>query len=179
MIQESTRSCQIWLPMVAAFYLLAPTASADTIMVFSNTTDWLESTTIDAVPLNEAWLGVGTLPAVGTFSLTPVADSSDYDLVAGSTLIHSGSGVRYFRTTFNVPEFSAISADFQSSFDNSAQIFVNGNELALEGSIASENFDNGIRGQRRQRHQWLPGGRPLRLLHGSLLPGKLGQRRLE
>ncbi len=144
MIQKSTRSCQIFLAMTAAFYLLASTASAATITVFTNTTAWLESTTTDVVPLNANWLGVGTLPAVGTYSLTPVADSSSYDLVAGSTMIGSGSGVRYFRTTFYVPEFSLISADFQGSFDNGAQIFVNGISLALEGTISSLNFDDGI-----------------------------------
>ena len=126
------------------FFIQVTQAHAVTINIFSNTTDWTESTVIDVY--NPAgWPGVDPLdlPDAATFTLTPVAGAPQVDNVAGSTNIFAGAGIRYFRNSFNLP-YGINSADIQLSVDNDIQIFINRVDLALEGSRTSNNFSGGV-----------------------------------
>ena len=129
--------------IVNCLWLCPETASADTISIFSNTTNWRLST---QNPINNSvpWPGVAALPAAGTFTLIPVAGAAHVFHVPGSTNLFAGSGIRFYRTDFNLGAFSTLTADLRISVDNSVHIFINGQALALEGSLSSANFANSI-----------------------------------
>ena len=116
-------------------------ASADFITVATNTTDWRQSTVIDSSNSNTTpWPGATSLPSASTFTIVPTAGASQVNPVPGATTLFSGSDVRFFRSTFTLSAFNTITADVRASFDNSLDIFINGHELALEGSLDTINF---------------------------------------
>lgn len=115
--------------------------SAETLTLVSNTTQWRQSTTYTVNDTYPGWPGVSSLPSVGTFTIVPTAGGLA-NVVAGSTAIYSANSIRYYRATFVLPTISDITADLQISVDNDVHIFINGQWLALEGSLAAENFSS-------------------------------------
>lgn len=118
-------------------------ATAATISLVTNTTDWLLSTVVDrsnsdVVP----WPGASTfLPNVSTYTEIPVEGASHIFPVTGAAILFAGSGVSFYRATFSLAAFSAVTLDLSASFDNDLDIFINGHELALEGDFAAANFN--------------------------------------
>jgi hypothetical protein len=49
-------------------------------------------------------------------------------------------GVHYFRTTFNLDPFVAISANIQFAADNGGEVWLNGEKIATETSYVVENW---------------------------------------
>jgi hypothetical protein len=131
---------RITLGFALALSLSAP-ANAAVISIVSNTTDWRLSTftaTNDAVP----WPGwLAPLPDAATYTLTPVRGAGHVHNVGGDAInLAAGNGIRFYRTVFSLPAFTALTADVRMSVDNDMHIFVNGNPLALEGSLLLANF---------------------------------------
>lgn len=129
--------------VAATFIATAPAAQAGALTVVSNTTDWTQSTTVTA-DIGGTWAGVtggaAGLPGVGTFTLIPGTPCGSCSAIPGATSLFSGSNIRYFRSEFTLASFSSIAADIQLTVDNAIQIFINGNELALESDILVQNF---------------------------------------
>lgn len=124
-------------------------SGAGLISVVSNTSDWRQSTftLTGGNTADNEWPGVTSLPDASTFTLAPTSLGAHYiDNVEGATNLRTFvSGVSFFRSTFELPAFDALSADLRLSVDNSVHVFINASELALEGSLDSENFvDGGI-----------------------------------
>jgi hypothetical protein len=119
-------------------------ATADLVSIVSNTTNFRQSTTV-GVDNSTFWSGVTTLPGASTFSIIPTQGAGYVDMIPGATNLFSGSGITYYRSTFTLAPFDTITLDLRASFDNDMEIFINGQVLALEGSLDVANFnDNGI-----------------------------------
>jgi len=122
----------------------AAAASPTVVAVVSDPATWFESTVTATDDTFPGWPGVGAVPPAGTFTTATVAGAAHVDNVTGSTNLVAGSGVRFFRTTFFLPTFSSLIANLQVSVDNDVQVFINAAGLALEGSLSTDNFSNGI-----------------------------------
>src|SRR5205085_2551489 len=92
--------------------------------------------------VNTFWNGVASIPAVGTYTLTPT-----YGNTANATIVIPGtqallaeSNVRFYRKTFNLTTLAGIQATLLASVDNAIQIYINGTPVALESTLALENF---------------------------------------
>ncbi len=107
----------------------------------SNLTDWTRSTVVEYNDTHPGWPGVTALPDESTYT-EPVLLYTDghVNSIPGTTTIQSLEGIRFYRTEFSLPELANVFADLQMTVDNDVQIFINGHELALEGSLAGENF---------------------------------------
>jgi hypothetical protein len=117
-------------------------ASAALVSIVSGTTDFRQSTTVgtDNSPF---WSGVTTLPSASTFTIVPTPGAEYIDNVPGATNLFSGAGITYYRSTFTLAPFDAITLDLRASFDNDMEVFINGQVLALEGSLDFSNFIGG------------------------------------
>ncbi|HEX8201302.1 MAG TPA: hypothetical protein VF590_12510 [Isosphaeraceae bacterium] len=118
-------------------------AHAELITIVSDTSTFRQSTTVltnNSVP----WGGAPALPDASTFTIVPTAGALHVDNVPGATNLFSGSGVRFFRSTFTLAPFDAVSLDLRASFDNDLQVFINGQSLALEGSLDASSFAGGV-----------------------------------
>ncbi len=129
-------------PVAAVAALLGSLARAEAVQisVVSNT-GWRQSTQVETNDTHPGWPGSASLPSPVTYTVpTSVYTNVHVANVAGSTSLFSGSGVRYYRTTFALPAFSSVAADVRVSVDNDVQILINGHELALVGSLDMRNF---------------------------------------
>jgi hypothetical protein len=135
------------IAVLAVLALLLPRPAAaqeltNTVTLVTETTNWRESTNIDdtinadAVP----WLGATFLPEASTFTIIPTEGAPYVNPVPGATALFSGSSVRFYRTTFDLPHFTTLALDVSASFDNDLHIFINGHDLALEGNFTMANF---------------------------------------
>ncbi len=121
------------------------------ITVATNTTDWRQSTTVVSGGAAGTWTPVvAPLPAVGTYTIVPTSTTAAGVLphittaagtmAGGTTGLMAAINVRYYRTTFVLPEFDTISANIQVAVDNGAQVFINGVEIGREVSYVTENW---------------------------------------
>ncbi len=119
-------------------------ATAATISLVTNTTDWLLSTVVDTSNSNDVpWSGASAfLPDVSTYTEIPVEGASYIFPVPGAAILFAGSDVSFYRATFSLAAFTAVTLDLSASFDNDLDIFINGHELALEGDFTSGNFND-------------------------------------
>jgi hypothetical protein len=152
MFLSLSRYCRKASPAVAAAAALTALTAAVTVpqaahaqsfTLATNTTDWRESTVVDTSNNNNTpWPGLtaASLPGAATYTLTPVEGGGVVTALPGAQALFSGSAVRFFRTTFTLPSFSALTLDVQANVDNDVQVFFNGTSLALEGSLDGENF---------------------------------------
>ena len=115
---------------------------ASAITVVSNNTNWMQSTVSTVDNTYPGWQGVSSLPGVSTYTIVPTLGGTHVANVSGATNLSSASGIRYYRSTFNLLSFSDITADFQISVDNDVHIFINGHAVALEGSLSGDNFSS-------------------------------------
>lgn len=105
--------------------------------------NWRESTDIETNSANDfPWLGMTNLPAASSYTIIPTEGASQVTSVPGATTIYSDENVRFYRTTFDLPRFTTLALDVSASFDNDLHIFINGHELALEGSFLLSNFQD-------------------------------------
>lgn len=118
-------------------------ASAQIFTVISNNDEWRESQTVITDGANDVpWGGVapGSLPAVGTYTIIPTTGAGSVTPLPDASNLFSGSGIHFFRTTFTLPAFTSLTLDLRTYVDNDINIFFNGTELALEGSLDTNNF---------------------------------------
>lgn len=109
--------------------------------IVSDLTHWSVSTIIDEVTADLVpWPGVTFLPAASTYTVVPSEGAPHVLAVPGATTLQSGFGVRFFRSTFRLPILTTVALDISASFDNDLQIFFNGHELALEGTLLGQSF---------------------------------------
>ncbi len=135
---RSARSILLGLGLLA---LGAAPASGETISILTNLSDWMRSSEITpSPPSGTFWDGVSVLPDASTFTVAVEGGAGHVANVEGSQNLFSASDVRFYQTIFALPAFGELTADLQISVDNDAQIFLNGFELAHEGSLLGENF---------------------------------------
>ncbi|NUM35682.1 MAG: PEP-CTERM sorting domain-containing protein [Candidatus Brocadiae bacterium] len=128
--------------IVLFFFIFSIVAiHAANLTVVSNSTNWMQSTVYTIDNTNPGWPGVSSLPALNTYTITPTVGGAHVSNVSGATNLFSADGIRYYRSTFSLSAFTDITADFQISVDNDAQIFINGHAVALEGSLTGDNFN--------------------------------------
>jgi hypothetical protein len=111
--------------------------------------DWSLSTVRESGGGLSDWTGpFGAPPAAGTFTLaaSPGTKASiinaGNDIGSGGTLLGygAGPGVQYYRTLFELPEFSHATANLALAVDNGARVWINGVEIARETSFLAENW---------------------------------------
>jgi hypothetical protein len=110
--------------------------------------DWTLSTVVGDGGPTGTWVPSGAAPPdVSTFTLVPTATSSTvipHINAAAAALSATGLtgdlGVHYYRTTFNLDPYVAISANIQFAGDNGGEIWLNGEKLATETSYVVENW---------------------------------------
>lgn len=111
-------------------------------------TDWRMSTeSIDGGP-NGTWSPSGASPPdVSTFTLVPSTTSAgvmphinNAAAALGATGLVGDNNVHYYRTTFELPEFTSVSATIQFAADNGGEIWINGEKIATEVSYVADNW---------------------------------------
>ncbi|MCB0533906.1 MAG: choice-of-anchor D domain-containing protein [Saprospiraceae bacterium] len=133
--------------------LSCATLSAQVTTVVTNTTDWKLSTVRTSGNNNGTWTTLpASLPATGTFTLTPVLSSTSVPAfvpalsATGFRLdggINTPTGVQYFRTTFNLDLTAGkvvSSAVLTTLVDNGVQVWINGQEVGQEVSYVTANW---------------------------------------
>lgn len=121
---------------IAGLALSASSFANAGLIVGTNATDWSLSTVNPSGGSSGAWstlieeidlpdIATYTNPvSVGNSVVTPGAD------VLGVSSLLAGSGVSFFRTTFNLFDFTFASASVALAVDNNVQVFINGSEVA-------------------------------------------------
>ncbi len=130
------------LILIISFIFSIQFAFAASITLVSNTTQWLQSSTV-LVDNNVPWSGVSSLPNASTYTITPTAGGTHVDGISGATNLFSANGIRFYQASFNLTSFSSIIADIRVAVDNDVHIFINGKFVALEGSLTGDNFSDG------------------------------------
>lgn len=124
--------------------------SADTIRkIFATDSTWMKST-FKEYPSSRVfpWIGVDTVPPLNTFTI-PVIVGQPYSFpsitqLPDAQVITAGDGVEYYRTTFEVDSFDAITdCRFRMYVDDDLAIFINDRFIASENTGAPYNF-NGV-----------------------------------
>ena len=88
----------------------------------------------------------GSAPSAGTFTAAPSGGSSvcgNFANAWGVQSIGSGSSIRFYRTTFNLPSFTTVTAKVRLGIDNAGVVRVNGKVLAVEDDCDGANWDAG------------------------------------
>ncbi len=106
---------------------------------------WMKSTETTPTNLSGFWTGVnGALPAAGTFTVPAIVGQPfpwpHITPVAGASPISTDHSITYFRKTFNLTSTSGIEARFRMNADDQAEIYVNGNFVALLGGFGRANY---------------------------------------
>jgi hypothetical protein len=121
-----------------------PCNTANTMSLVSDS-GWSLSTVVTLATSNSyPWPGVSSVPATSTFTL-PALVGQPYPwehlyTVSGSQVIKAGSGVTYYRKTFELTENTDINARFRMFVDDDMQIFINGQWIALEDGMGPQNW---------------------------------------
>jgi len=115
--------------------------------------DWKLSTVqaSGGASATETWPALSSAPpAASTFTLPAPAgglgaiSAAATAIGAGGTLAGTGgpgTGVQYYRTTFELSPFAAATASLKLAVDNGAQVFINGTEIAREVSWSVANWN--------------------------------------
>jgi len=122
-----------------------------TTTVISDPASWNLSTARTTGGPMGTWTPSGApLPGAATYTLpaspTPMGHilGAAADLGLGTFVGDGGgsapTGVQYYRTTFDLPDFEQVAANLVLAVDNGAQVFINGAEIARETSFAVENW---------------------------------------
>ncbi len=119
--------------------------SVETTMSLVSDSGWALSTVVTSATANTyPWPGVVSVPATPTFSLAAIVGQpyawEHLYAVPGSQVIKAGSGVTYYRRTFELTDHTALSARFRMFVDDDMQIFINGNWIALEDGMGIQNW---------------------------------------
>lgn len=142
-LAAATTAATAVLTALVATLVTPQAAHAQSFTLATNTTDWLQSTVVDTSNNNTTpWPGLApaALPGAATYTITPTEGGGVVTALPGAQALFSGSAVRFFRTTFTLAPFSALTLDVQANVDNDVQVFFNGASLALEGSLSGDNF---------------------------------------
>jgi hypothetical protein len=110
--------------------------------------DWRLSTVSVGGGPSATWSPSGASPPdVSTFTLVPTATNAGLmghintaATSLGAVGLVGDNNVRYYRTTFELPDFLAISATLQFAADNGGEIWINGQKLATEVSYVVDNW---------------------------------------
>ncbi len=119
--------------------------SSKTITSVVSDSAWTLSTVVTTATANSyPWPGVASVPDTSTFTL-PVVVGQPYPwehlyTVNGSQVISAGSGVTYYRRTFQLTDSKGVSARFRMFVDDDMEIFINGNWIALEDGMGIQNW---------------------------------------
>jgi hypothetical protein len=114
----------------------------------SNVADWRVSTvSVDGGPTG-TWNPSGNPPpAASTYTIVPTPTGPSllpFINSAGSIMgvqgLLAGNNVRFYRTTFDLPVFGAISASIRMAVDAGAQMYLNGQLLATETTFSGETY---------------------------------------
>lgn len=128
--------------------LLAPAAQA-TVVVGSDLS-WKQSTVTTSGGIGGDWTNPMIVPpGAGTFTQAVTAGPSAASggaATLGVTALQSGSGVSYYRTTFDLSAFSSITALLSVSVDNDVAIWINGSFVGAEVSLAAANWEGPLPG---------------------------------
>ncbi|SIS76838.1 PEP-CTERM sorting domain-containing protein [Neptunomonas antarctica] len=125
---------------LSAFHLSANAG----LIVGTNASDWRLSTVVESGGAGGNWttlIAEGALPGLSTYTITPTSGggvASPGAAALGVTGLNAGSGVSFFRTTFEL--FDIQSALVDVAVDNNIQIFINGHEVAREISLSGDNW---------------------------------------
>ena len=122
-------------------------AEAGVIDVFTNTTDWSESTHTENGGVSGDWAGLGALPGAVTTASFSIATSvyvgTTVESVTGTDVVlAAGDDVRFFRTTFDLGSFTSVTADLRVNVDNDVEVYLNGDLVAFQGDQTSDSFTN-------------------------------------
>ncbi len=117
-------------------------------LVVSNTGDWQLSTeSVDGGGLGTWTAGALTLPAIGTYTLTPttpavagINNAVNGFIGMGAQPLAADNNVHFYRTEFFLSEFTALTAELTLAVDNGAAVFINGVEIAREESFVVDNW---------------------------------------
>lgn len=129
---------------VAASFAFASAAWANVIVV-TNTSWTLSTVSVDGGPTGD-WTPSGiAAPAAGTFTLgvsaaSNTATSAAATMGAGTLALTATGNVHFYRKTFTLDPFSAVSANMSLAVDNDAIIFINGAEIAREVDFDAANW---------------------------------------
>lgn len=100
---------------------------------------WRKSTVITPTPNWVAnWSGVGSLPADNTFSL-PVEIGSNVFPVDAAQSIKAPGNISYYRRSFFLEDSLDISAHIRATFDEMAEIYLNGHLLVRANDLDANN----------------------------------------
>lgn len=119
----------------------------DSIVIVSDS-GWSKSTVITSHNSGGyPWNGVmGQLPADATFTLV-AEEGQPYpwfsiDSVEGAKVIKTESYVTYFRKDFNLNVDTNVRTRFRMTVDDDMEIYINGNLVASENDVMTQNFQN-------------------------------------
>ncbi len=127
-----------------AKYSVLGIPAIDTALTLVSDNSWKLSTVVTTATANKyPWTGVVNHPTAATFTL-PVVIGQPFPWehilsVEGSEVISSLSGVTYYRNTFDLLDPVGIQARFRMFVDDNMQIFINGQQVALEEDMSSDN----------------------------------------
>jgi hypothetical protein len=136
-----------FLKMAFAGLVLTASGFANAgLIVGTNTTDWSLSTVNPLGGTGGTWttlIAAADLPAINTYTDTVSVDSPSSVVTPGANVLgvsslFAGSGVSFFRTTFNL--FDITFASVALAVDNNVQVFINGSEVARLTPLVSANW---------------------------------------
>ncbi|MDF3077372.1 MAG: hypothetical protein K0S09_1261, partial [Sphingobacteriaceae bacterium] len=112
---------------------------------FVSDATWRQSTTVkSSVEVNGFWNGVSSVPDASTYTIIPTIGAYYNQIIPGTQGILVGDNVRFLRKTINISNASNLRVTLLASVDNDVQLFVNGTEVAVEGDLAVENFNDQV-----------------------------------
>ncbi len=119
------------------------TASQQCVSIVTDGT-WTLSTLVTQTNLEGEWEGADTIPATSTFTNT-VNTGQPYGFnsvnqIAGTQVLSTGPNIVYFRKTFNLASVANLSARLQTNVDDQADIYINGQRVALINTFGRLNF---------------------------------------
>lgn len=114
-------------------------AEGDSLVIVSDS-DWWESTVVSTSNANTSnWPGMGgNLPPAASYTL-PVVLGNRVNSVPGAKAINSGSGVHFFRKTFNLMVDSNVMVRIRSFMDDGMEVYINGKLVAREKDRSKHN----------------------------------------
>lgn len=122
---------------------VADTTTQGCVSVLSNHT-WMKSTVVSPSNFSGFWPGVISLPAVSTYT-EPVVLGQPYgypsiNAVEGADVISTGSSITFFRKEFALDATGNLSVRMLTTVDDQAEIYLNGQRVALVSSFGRANF---------------------------------------
>ncbi len=105
---------------------------------------WSQSTTISPSNFSGTWNGAPSLPAPGTYT-NPVVLGQPYGFasindIENTQVLSTGNSITYLRKEFNLTNASNLDVRILTTVDDQADIYLNGQRVALITSFGRSNF---------------------------------------